>query len=253
MIELPFTSYYNTQGPIIIEVKVHLSNYADAGVPLTIYARGGFQYGSSQAPPVIEGTFTSKDITPNVFTVTKKCFLLDDTPCPEDETATGPSFPFKYVISADVDDGLTVDSLTLTDCLDGNLQFVGASAAGQVPGQITLSPAMPQIQHVPGGCVDATFPGPITGVSGPEATLTLEVYIPEFHSDGSPISDAGCDFQLGVNKASATGTWTPLDPRDIDPLQPQPVNGDADHTIVKKCLAIQKSVSPLVAIPGQTR
>jgi len=243
VIELPFSSYFAAQGPITVTVQLHLSDHADAGVPLTIFARGGFRYGTSQQPPVVQGALVQTDITPNVFTVSKSCVLQSGVPCPEDETATGPSFPFQYVITADVDTGLTVNELTLSDCLDGNLQFRSVVSVSE-PGSVVQVPST----DTPGGCIEVVFPDPILGVPGPEATVVIEVYVPEFHADGSAILDAKCAFQEGLNVAKAKGWWTPIDPRDLS--QDNSLISSAEHVIIKKCLALQKSVTPAVAIPG---
>ena len=245
VLELPFTSYFQAQGPITIEVKLHLSDYADAGGVLSVYARGGFRYDNSTgvSPTLVQGPFASVDITPNVVKLKKTCALPNGTPCPEDETATGPSFPFNYVISADVDTGLTVNNLEVKDCLDNNLQFVSmvsVSASGNVT-------STPSVNH-PGGCLDVTFPGTITGVPGPDASVVLQVYVPKFHADGTPILGDDCGFRQGVNQAQVLGSWTPLDPRDLN--GDNSVTDQAEHVILKKCLAVQKSVSPTVAKPG---
>ncbi len=57
---LPFGSYVSDQPDAIIQVNVDLSNYADLGVGLPIYAQSGFMFGADalnnpSTDPVILG------------------------------------------------------------------------------------------------------------------------------------------------------------------------------------------------------
>ena len=46
VLQLPFGSFTNDQPPAAITVHARISNLADLNTPLTIQARGGFQYGN---------------------------------------------------------------------------------------------------------------------------------------------------------------------------------------------------------------
>ena len=260
VIELPFGSYFDSQGPIVVEVTLSLSGDADALDPLRIYSRGGFRLGDSPLGSLIEepgvgGSFI--EIVPVPFAISKRCILENGAPCPEDETATGPSFAKYYEITTDVDNGLTVESLVVKDCFDDNLLYDSVASITRRVGGVE-EPVVNAIVDEPpagepGGCLTVTFPDPITGGPEPDDVKVIaKFYVPELHADGRPILEPSCAARVGTNDVSATADWTPLDSRD-PPLSS--IVSDAlevDHSILKKCLAIQKSVSPATAIPGDT-
>ena len=147
VIELPFGSYAPTEGKTYVDVKAHLSDHADANQPLTMYSRGGFRFGDSQLgtnPPVpIEQIpFVHEATTPMPFTISKVCTLLSGAPCPENETATGPNFPMDYVITVDIDDGLTISPLIVEDILPDNVQY--ADNLQYADGVVTTPPSVIQ-------------------------------------------------------------------------------------------------------------
>ena len=92
VIALPFGSFYPSQPDVVVNVKAHLSDFADVGTPLTIYARSGFRYGSDDAldnhptDPLLESALVSDQTTPTVFKL-KKAYLG-----PENEAVSGPNF-----------------------------------------------------------------------------------------------------------------------------------------------------------------
>ena len=123
VLRLPFSST-PTQPPVAMDVTLRVSELADVGVPLVGSARGGFQYGADPLdnptvdPPIV-GTQVSGRVTPTAWRMTKTYLG------PENETATGPSFPHQYRIDVDVANGQVVTDLDLTDRLPIELQFVG--------------------------------------------------------------------------------------------------------------------------------
>ena len=226
VLELPFGSFDPSQPDIIVRVTAHVSDFADAGTPLTIYARGGFRYGADAlnnhpADPLIESSLppVSAQTTPTVFTL-KKDYLGPEGPG-NWEAVSGPNFiqyyPLKYQITVDIADGQVIDALIITDNLPGNLQFAGIASVGiggtevspvlNCPGPVAITPPS---TSTPGGTLIVTLCDPITGQAMPDdIVITFEFYIPE------DVLDADCAPSpvLVKNDVKATGKWDPLDPR----------------------------------------
>ena len=259
VIELPFGSYYPTQGKTYVDVKAHVSDHADANQALTIFARGGFRFGDSQLGtnppvPIQQLPFVHEDTTPVPFTISKVCTLLSGAPCPENETATGPNFPMYYVITVDIDDGLTINPLIVEDILPDNVHY--ADNLHYTGGVVTTPPSVIQEPSLtlPGGLLHLEYDYAITGTAAPnDIVVTFQFYIPANDAAGLPILDAGCSPATAINDVLAVGTWQPIDARD----QPLMVTSDStheDHTLLKKCIAMEKTSSPPpgAVIPGNT-
>jgi len=284
VIQLPFGSYYPDEGITYVNVTARVSDHADADVPLTLFARGGFQYGGhpsgtvSPVPIEQHDQFGNPDFdqaytTPEPFTISKVCTLLDGTLCPEDETATGPNFPMNYVITVDIDEDLTIKNLQVVDYLPNNVQYddnlqvtvLGALASPfPSPPYTCFKPPIltgfpVAISSVPGtspgGTLEATLCGSVTGTTDPdEVVISFQLYVPALDNGDYPILDDACRHALAINDVKATGDWDPIiDPRDDQP--PPTVTSDTtpeDHTLLKKCIAIQKTAAPAVVTPGDT-
>jgi uncharacterized repeat protein (TIGR01451 family) len=275
VIKLPFGSYGPSQGITYVNVTAHLSDHADAGSPLAMLARGGFQYGDSQLgtnPPVpIEQTyFAQRATTPEPFAIKKVCTLLNGDLCPEDETATGPNFPMDYVSTVHIDHDLTIKNLTFDDILPDNVKYddhLEVLIDGQPANLLPANNPPPPCTNLPtnavafsqptgliaGGLLELTFCHPVIAapVTGTDIVITFQFYIPDHDADGLPILDAACDPVKAINNIKATGEWDPIDPRDA-PLTVLSDTTPADHTLFKKCIAIQKTASPAVVIPDDT-
>jgi LPXTG-site transpeptidase (sortase) family protein len=230
VITLPFGSFVADQPPAPITINTQLSNYADAGVDLPIHARGGFMFGADpldnpSTDPPIQGDMTSANVTPSLFTLEK---TYND---PEDETATGPDFPRRYTVTAEIAPGQTMSPFTLSDILPANMQFV--SLVSTNPGGATCT--LPSTT-TPGGTLSCDF----ASASG-TVTMTFEYYIPLRDSGGASVIDpvTGNDV-TSCNNASGGGTWTPLDPRDTYGTFTQDPAG-CEHVLTDKSIAIQKS------------
>jgi uncharacterized repeat protein (TIGR01451 family)/fimbrial isopeptide formation D2 family protein len=268
VLALPFGSFDPTQPEVVVKVTAHLSDFADLGTPLTIYARGGFRYGQTPTDtgsPVMESTAVSVPTTPTLFRL-KKEYLG-----PEDEAVSGPNFvtyyPLKYKLTADIADGQKIENLVLTDKLPSNLQFAGnvqvsiqgnnaipvTSCSGTNPLEVVI--ASPSLT-APGGTLSVTLCGDLTGSAGPgDLVVTFDFFIPEVDAFGQTIIHKDCSNApvLVKNDIMATGDWDPLDPRDAPPLATVPLNSDLtseDHILNAKCLAIQKSVKVFQEFPG---
>ncbi len=234
-LRLPFGSFTPNQPPLNVDVTVSMSNLADLGTPLTIQARGGYQFGYTPLndwccgddPSLTLSAWTSASVTPILFTLSKTYSG------PEDETASGPNFPRRYTVTAAIAPGQTMTSFNLSDILPNNMQFVSLVSTNPGGASCTLPSTT-----IPGGALSCDF----TSVSG-TVTMTFEYYIPLRDSGGGSVIDpASGDDVTSCNNASGGGTWTPIDTRDTGGTFTQNPAG-CEHTLTDKSIAIQKSVS----------
>jgi uncharacterized repeat protein (TIGR01451 family) len=258
-LELPFGSFEPAQPKIEVEITVDLHNFADVGSAgkLTIFARGGFHFGTtplndySTDQPIVtdsggpsndNGTTPSigsawvekKDVIPTVFTVSKTYLG------PEGEAVSGPNFvgyyPLRYQVAVNVADQQTVTNLVVNDCLENNMSFVSL-VSPTTTGYTGL---------VSSPCLQMTYPS-ITGTtSAADVVVTYEFYITQFVGNSkTPVLDPeACANTTSTNKASASGLWVPLDPRD-GPTAVK-VSSSAQYMLADKHIAIQKSVKVMV-------
>ncbi|MBI4762444.1 MAG: sortase [Chloroflexota bacterium] len=234
-LRLPFGSFTSDQPPVNVDVTVSMSNLADLGTPLTIQARGGYQFGYTPLndwccgddPSLTLSAWTSASVTPTLFTLQKTYNG------PEDETATGPNFPRQYTVTAAIAPGQTMTSFNLSDILPNNMQFVSLVSTNPGGASCTLPSTT-----TPGGTLSCNF----ASVSG-TVTMTFEYYIPlRDSSSASVIDPASGDDVTSCNNASGGGTWAPIDTRDTGGTFTQNPTG-CEHTLTDKSIAIQKSVS----------
>ncbi len=277
-IQLPFGSYDPTQPVIVVEVTAHVSPLADEGVPLTISARGGFQYGAdalNNAPPdwpivsdMISGNMPPSDqqtdssmwgaqatTTPKVMVIKKQCLA------PESETATGPNYPRTYTITIDIADGQSIANLTVQDLLPNNVQYQGSPLQvkihSQTATQVTACGAglkeyiLTPPGSGPGGTLTVAFCNPIVGAPAPpdDVTISFKVYVPDKDASGNPVLPANCTPVDSVNGIHAEGDWTqtPADPCDTTPPPPIHVINDVASacSFSDKCLTIRKTVTDI--------
>jgi uncharacterized repeat protein (TIGR01451 family) len=269
-LELPFGSFDPTQPEIVVEVTAHVSNLADAGTPLKIFARGGFRYGTdpldnpSTDPPIVSDLTSSggqetnstlwaaqATVTPTVITVGKKYLG------PEDEAATGPNFtsvyPLQYAITVDIANGQTVSNVTVTDCFPNNLAFQSVVSVSPTTPPPTVTPPPPGPNNPPNNCLTVTWPS-LTGASGPDATVVVDFFIPEKDANGNPVLPPNCQPVQSVNDVKAEGDWTPIDSCDTSPAHVVSDVTTSDHILADKCIAIQKKVAVFqdTGAPGPT-
>jgi uncharacterized repeat protein (TIGR01451 family) len=279
VLELPPGSFDPSQPETIVRVTAHVSDYADVGTPLMIYARGGFRYGMDEldnplTDPLIQSIYPfPAETTPTVFEISKKYLG------PEGEAVAGPNFinyyPLKYEITVNIADGQTIHNLVIQDVLPIGLQFAGnvqvsfgglPSAGGVLASPVASCPPKtpttgpPVVISTPptgpGGTISVTLCNPIQGQAVPDdIVITFEFYIP------NNVLDADCAHSpvfIG-NNIKATGDWVPLDPRDgTTPVQVISDKPGPEHELQGKCLAIQKGVEVyppslgLHPVPGDT-
>lgn len=250
VLRLPFGSFAPDQPPVPVQLTLQLSALADVDAPLAIAARGAFAFGldplnNPSADPPVLGGIVSDSFTPTALALRKS---FDG---PEGETATGPNFPRTYRIAIDLAEGQTLTDLRIVDRLpDGIVLPAG-------PGSISVA-------GLPGAVIDfdpatndltVTAAGPLVGVAGTDATITIRFFVGETLTPGDPataVLGPGADAPRTIrNDLAAEARWKPLDPRD----PPQTITFDppgAEYSFVARPLAVQKSVALAIdrAAPG---
>ncbi len=267
-IELPFGSFAPaqpgtaSQPEIVVEVTASVNKFADDSVPVKISARGGFRYGTnpnnnpSLDPPVLSdqnppGTpVTDSSLWSAQATTTPKVMILKKEYLgPEDETATGPNFPQKYKITVNIADGLTLNNVSITDCLPNNVVFTGINTAQSLPTPIPIPP--PQTGPLNNNCVSFAYPTIVGTLLPAEIVIVFQFYVSQNDANGNPVLDPSkCVNAVSPNDIKAAAYWVPFDPCDWQgsstPVK-QFVTSDVspvDHLLTDKRLAIQKSVEP---------
>ncbi|MEI6158382.1 MAG: SdrD B-like domain-containing protein, partial [Roseococcus sp.] len=239
VLRLPFGSFTPDQTAADVQVNLKVSDSADLGTALNVQASGGFAYGldpllnpGTDSP--VFGPATSLAITPTVIAVDV------DYVGPEQETATGPSYPREWLVKALIADGQTMTGLTLRDTMpDGT--FIKAVSIVNGTGTTSFDNAT--------GQVTANFTGSYTGGVGGVPTLKIEFYVPEFLRDGTtpvldPVTGA---FRVLENNARLDATWDPTDARD--PIQVFALNPTGPEDIITaKSIAVQKSVEAMTTL-----
>ncbi|MGK7865696.1 SdrD B-like domain-containing protein [Falsiroseomonas sp. E2-1-a20] len=238
VLRLPFGSFTAGQTPSDLQVSLRVSPLADLAQPLNLQASGGFAYGRDAllnpvADNPVAGATSSLSVTPTVLELDKVYVG------PEQETATGPSYPREWLVKALIADGQTVTKLVLTDRMPDGTVITGASIVNGT-GSVTYDNAT--------GLVVATLTGGYTG-GNPAPTLKIDFYVDEFLRDGvTPVLDPATGaFRVLQNNARLDAEWQPLDARDplvvfaIDPAGPEDI-------ITAKSIAVQKSVEALGAL-----
>ncbi len=251
VVELPFGSFAPEQPLAPLTITAQMSDFADLGLDLPVYAQGGFQFGAdalhnpSTDPPII-GTRISSATTPALFILNKEYLWR------EDETPTGPNYPRQYLLTVDIPEGQTITDLVITDILPGNMQYISVDSTSPA----AVGCAVPSTT-IPGGSIACTFAS-VTGTAGDvDASVSFSFYIPlDDVTDTRVIPPLTGDCVLSENVVSATADWDPLDPRDTlvspnETLDPGHELEDCSHTI-QKFLEIQNDVSPASYSPGDT-
>lgn len=245
VIRLPFGSFTPTQPPATVSVTVQMSNLADLGTPLTVRARGGYQYGFTplddwccgDPPASTLSGYTTAAVTPTIMTLSKSYAGPSNT---SDETATGPNFTRQYTVTVDIAAGQTVTNLTITDALDDNAQYVPTATASPAGYTLVDQPVSGAPQNPPDNDLIVRWASVTGGAGSSDASTTLSFFIPRDDANGGRVLDPSTGAAVPTcNQASASATWTPLDPRDA----PQVITLDpvgCEHTLTDRSLATQK-------------
>ena len=244
VLRLPFGSFVPDQPETSIDVSASLSELADLDTPLTIEAQGGFMFGTDSldnpsSDPSTVGSSVDTDVTPSVITQSKSFNG------PENETATGENYTRRYTIDIDVADGQTVDDVEMTDLLPPELEYEGFVSATPGGYSIDETPVTPGAQNPPDNDFAISW-GSLTGGSGNDASVTLEVSVPKLAADNSRVISESAGGCVSVsNNISLAGDWDPIDGRDsstsfdIDPA-------GAEQTFSACSMTVQKSASIVV-------
>ncbi len=254
VLRLPFGSVVPDQPAITVDVTAAMSNLADLGVPLTIHARGGFEYGADPldnpcCDPVIANpddtdpaAWPAASTTPVLMRLSKLMLSLD-TLGEDGESTLGPAFERRYRITVDVADGQTITNLNVTDSLPDNIQFVAVTATTVHGSAVTTTAVATPSTTTPGGTLTRRFATVTGDTSADDVVLEFRFYVPRVDANGAEvIPDGTCQNALSANNASALGDWNPIDPRDaggtgnvsVDP--PGPESG-----IIARPMPVQES------------
>lgn len=238
VVELPFGSFTASQPPATVSLDLELSELADLGDPLAIYAAAGFRFGADPLdnpdvdPPVVQEDPVVAEVQPTLARL-DKTYLG-----PEDETATGPNYPRVWRVELTVASGQVLTDVQLVDALPPNVAFLAATPTVGT-GVIVESP--PVATPSSPSEVTASFTT-VTGTGGVSAAFDIAFFVPEFDAAGDPVipPDTGV-ATTSRNTVSVTGTWEPIDERD-DPIVGGELAAPAEHVLTDRSVAIQKSV-----------
>ncbi len=235
VLQLPFSSVSPDQPTIAIQVTATLSEladtqYSDGAADLTINARGGFQFGNDALnnpdtdPSLFEGALHPFVVHPTLVTLQQS---IDMT---EGETSTGKNFPHTQTVTVTPAAGQSLTNVVITQPLPtavqvtsivpgsgGTLTSITLHDGSVITGAVEIQAAIASdIIFLDSYTIEyATLTGPTTTQVG--------FYVPESDADGLPVLDpvSGADRTITFAPPTATGSWTPLDPRDVTPPNTQ--------------------------------
>lgn len=248
VVRLPFGSFTPEQPAATIDFSVDMSDLADLGTPLEVRARGGYEFGytplddwccGDAAWPDAVTPWSGAAVTPTLLTLSKTYSG------PEGETATGPNFMRQYTVTVDIAEGQTLSDLTITDLLPDNLQYVSVLSSTPPGAVLDAEPAPGGAQNPPDNALVVRWPVDVTGGAGAaDASVTFQFFVPRDDADGGRVIDpVSGDDVTSCNHASASGTWEPIDPRDlpggVQTLDP----AGCEHILTDKSIAIQKGAA----------
>ncbi|MGE8066481.1 VCBS domain-containing protein [Pseudomonas sp. NPDC089569] len=270
VLELPFASVTTDQPVIAVQVTASLSNLADTsfsnGSPdLTVKVNGGFQFGNDAQdnpladPSLIQAGTASLVLHPSVLT-------FDQTiNAPEGETATGPNFERTLTLTVNPAPGQTLTNVSITQPLPDNIQ-VNAITPGpggvitsitRHDGTVVTNPTVIAALIAANDVFIDSFTVHYATLTGPTSTV-VAFYVPEINGDGQTILNpvTGDAVTITIGAPSASGQWTPLDPRDVvAPNTTIDFSGTGEiTTFVAKSITLLKQVTEQTDLgtPGLT-
>ncbi len=173
-LQLPFGSVTAGQPLESVVINATMSNLADVGTPLPISASAGFIYGDMPTGSMpSESIRVTQNVAPSLFSVTK---THSGSPSIE---VTGPNYPRTYTITANMPAGLTATNIVIEDVLPNRIVYQGVSGAGI---SVISQPAIGSVVTPPNNLLKISVPA--SGVP-----ITVNFYVPENDSSGSPIID----------------------------------------------------------------
>lgn len=268
VLQLPFGSYTPGEPAAKIQLTFSIDNKTElssmhSGQPLKISAIGGFQYGADPlndpaTDPSIRGTAGTASVTSvsdGMASASSTVSLIDvsaTTDLHEGETATGPDYPFDYVITlkpAPVTQGDPITNATFTFHLPDQVQWTTGSITitgpGGAVGIATFHPN-PSSVNGAGGTVTVTFSSLSTDSSDSPTIIKIPVFVPQFDASGASVLGAsGAPRTIDTTAIyNYTGSWTATSASLDHGLGVQTVSGDSSTntestSFVAKSLAIQ--------------
>lgn len=231
VLQVPYASVSQDQPTITLQVNATLSNLADTsltgGSPdLTINARGGFEYGNDSLnnptvdPSLVEATLHGLVIHPTLLDITQSINMN------EGETATGPNFVHTQTVTVTPADGQTLHNVVVTQSVPADVRVTAITpGAGGTLTSVTLrngtvltDPALINAAIADPNIFVVAYTIEYATLSAPTSS-TVDFYVPEVGADGNPVIDptTGNPVTISFGPPTATGQWTPLDPRDLTP------------------------------------
>ncbi|MCJ1886426.1 VCBS domain-containing protein [Pseudomonas sp. LA21] len=231
VLQVPYASVSQDQPVISLQVTATLSNLADTslttGSPdLTINARGGFEYGNDSLnnptvdPSLVEASLHPLVIHPTLLDITQSINMT------EGETATGPNFVHTQTVTVTPADGQTLHNVVVTQSVPADVRVTAITpGAGGTLTSVTLrngtvltNPALINAAIADPNIFVVSYSITYATLSAPTSS-TVDFYVPEVGADGDPVIDptTGNPVTIGFGAPTATGQWTPLDPRDVTP------------------------------------
>ena len=243
VLQLPFGSFTPPQTTADIVATFAQSPSGNVGTPLTISARGGFQYGldpldNPMVDPHIVGATASATYTPTLAVLTKTSDAPANT---EEETATGPNNDHYYTLNLDVATGQTLTNATLSDALPDSIVYLGATIVNGT-GTIAHQPTIGSVVNPADDLLSVDFASLTGGPGTTDAVVKVHFYVNNVHADGTPVIDPATGaITTTVNTTHLTSTFTPLDP--IHPVATFTLDATQPDTIQDKPVAIQKTAT----------
>ena len=265
VLQLPFGSFVPTQPEAAIQVTAAMSNLADLNTPLTVRARGGFEFGCDELdnPTLPDPTILAPDSTDSTTPVVMR--MTKTYGGPENETATGPNFPRTWTLTTSIASGQTITNLDIIDGLPNNVVVTGISFSPAAnPGSVPATPFGPTNYTFPSQLVLGTVNSRL-GTGGADVTVVVTFYVPEFDANGQRVIPIDGEDDIGPpgppspngstspNDARSLGDWDPIDSRDpagTDNAVAEPDFVNPDHILDDKSIAIQKGAAVVVDVPA---
>jgi len=231
VVELPYASLSNQQPAISFQVTATLSDLADTtlsnGSPdLTIKARGGFEFGNdaynnpTADPSLVEAGTHDFVVHPTLISLTQSIDMR------EGETASGPNYVHSQTVTVTPGPGQTLNNVVVTQDLPGTIQVTAITPGSGgtltsvtlTDGRVLTGPVAINAAIASDTLFIASYTITYATLSGPTDQV-VSFYVPESSAAGTPVLDpvSGNDVTINLAAPSATGSWTPLDPRDVTP------------------------------------
>ncbi|HSH26950.1 MAG TPA: isopeptide-forming domain-containing fimbrial protein, partial [Wenzhouxiangella sp.] len=235
VLEYPVGSVVDGGPDLPAELCATIDPDAILGDPLDIIIIPVYEFGDTPTGdngPII-GSPINDPVTPTVMRFTKT-----DT-APESERTPGPSWPYSYNLTVDIANQAIINPLVISDELPADFQFAGnLTVTGGAGCTATVSPPT----STPGGSLEVTCSGNTVGTAAADdVVVSYEGHIVDI------LDEMVCTTAPVINDAAASGTYQPTSgPAIVLP----PANDQT--TVTARHLAVQKSVSPAAAMPGQS-